>query len=594
MSLSSCSSYLGPRRLALLSVIAASLVSVPSARAQVYFQDVPDAFDYPNVDTWYIRAADIDGDVDLDVLFGRSGSDPTAPPGGPFAVYVNDGNGVLTNEAATALGSFDAVVYKFALGDIDDDGDLDLFVPTDTAPKLYVNDGQGVFVDEAPRRLPPGIVGIPRFGDIDNDGDLDLLAAAPTGFFHLNDGAGTFSTSLKPTPQLQVMAGVSVNDVDFFDADRDFDLDVLHNVRYGRNALWLNDGTGTFTDASDGLPPPSPDALHYGPAQCDADGDGDLDIWVDNAGPNRTEQLLINDGTGHFTDETVERVSGNIEWLDDNGLACVDYDDDGDLDAAIMYLGPGERLLENDGTGTFAYDPDKFTPTEADITLTLDFGDLNGDGRLDCVTGQGEGPGGLVNRLYLGTADAPIDTQPPRIIAVEPLPDPIDPCAGAVVRFAVSDSATTDDGPRLRRAFVKLEANGETVEVAAKFVGGDLYRAVLPPVMAVAFEYTACAIDMTDNLACAAPQSGTTTGERVDCGGGGGAGGGQGGGPSGGGGGGTGGAGGEGAGGNTDGDDTGCDCEMASAPATRSGGLGAIIVTLLCAARLRRRALGRA
>ncbi len=92
--------------------------------------------------------------------------------------------------------------------------------------------------------------------------------------------------------------------------------------------------------------------LKYGPVACDVDGDGDLDLWVDNSGPNYTEQLLINDGTGHFADETAMRVTGNPGG-DDNGVACIDLDGDGDMDAAIAALGGNERVLINDGTGKF-------------------------------------------------------------------------------------------------------------------------------------------------------------------------------------------------------------------------------------------------
>ncbi|NUP08902.1 MAG: hypothetical protein HOW73_22875 [Polyangiaceae bacterium] len=574
------------RRLAPFSLIATCLLWAPRGEAQVLFQEVPGAIDYESADTWYIRAVDIDGDADLDVLFGSTFN-------GPFAVYVNVGDGELTNNTAAALGVPPAGVYKFALGDIDGDTDLDLFVPDGSEPKLFVNDGEGVFTEEAARRFPFEGGSIPRFGDIDNDGDLDLLAPSSEGLFYLNDGTGVFSVSPDPAPVFELEE--SINDVDFFDVDRDFDLDVYLNPHTGRGALLLNDGGGVFVDASEGLPTLDMYTYgQYGPAQCDVDGDGDLDIWVDNAEPDRTEQLLINDGAGAFTDETATRVSGN-PGFDDNGVACVDYDADGDLDAAIMFLGSGERLLENDGSGVFVHDPDRFTePETTDTTMTLDFGDLNGDGRLDCVTGQGEAGKGLVNRLYLGTDAAPIDTQPPRIIAVEGLATPVDSCERAIVRFAVSDSATTDDGPRLRRAFVRVEADGETVEADARFMGGDLYRAVLPQVSAGTFEYTACAIDPQNNIGCSSPQTVTISGsaDPEECGGGG-----QGGGTSNGGGGGggsdqTGGAG-AGNGGNAGGGgggapvDDGCQCRAAGAPSEGSVLLGAAGLAIWVARRRR-------
>src|ERR1043166_8645781 len=109
--------------------------------------------------------------------------------------------------------------------------------------------------------------------------------------------------------------GTEPIDFDLFDADRDFDLDILVDLHHGPEALWLNDGTGHFTEAP--FPPlATASALKYNPAACDVDGDGDLDVWIDNAGPQSTEQLLINDGSAHFTDETTARVTGNVVGAD--------------------------------------------------------------------------------------------------------------------------------------------------------------------------------------------------------------------------------------------------------------------------------------
>src|SRR5262249_7292325 len=151
-------------------------------------------------------------------------------------------------------------------------------------------------------------------------------------------------------------------------------------------------------------------------------------------------------------------------------------------DAAIASLGDVERILKNDGTGHFDLDPGTFSNI-GDSTLWFEFGDVNGDGRLDCVTGQGES-GQFIQRLYLGTANAPVDTQPPKIFKGGAPRATVGAGGTPIIRFAVSDNATTDEGPRLQKADIKVTVGSASpVEFKAWFMGGALYRAVLPPQM---------------------------------------------------------------------------------------------------------------
>jgi MYXO-CTERM domain-containing protein len=492
----------------LASVVALLAVSAPTpARAALLFQDVPGAFSnacggngcYVN----YLRLTDIDGDGDLDVLFPAATGQAEA-----FAVFINDGLGNFTDNSAAAVGGFKGHLRQIAVGDVDGDGDVDIYAPDAQGgpDAFFINDGKGIFANEQAARMPAGLgshAAAARFADVDDDGDLDLFVgdryaggSTLAAHLYLNDGTGKFTDATANLPT--TTAGDVPYDFDLVDVDRDFDLDLLIDMHSGGSMLWLNDGMGKFIEA----PFPGQGALKYGPVACDVDGDGDLDLWFDNAGPNYTEQLLINDGTGVFTDETAARVTGN-PGADDNGLACIDYDGDGDLDAAIASLGNQERVLKNDGTGHFALDPGTFSMI-SDSTLWFDFGDVNGDGRLDCITGQGES-GTFTQRLYLGTAAAPVDTVPPKIIKVAPVPPVVAAADTPIVRFAVSDNATTDEGPRLKEAVLKVTAGtAMPVTVKATFMGGDLYRAVLPAQSAPGAKVTflACATDRQGNEGC--------------------------------------------------------------------------------------------
>jgi hypothetical protein len=449
----------------------------------------------------YVRLADLDNDGDLDVVFANGGD--YFSPGGdsglqPLVVYRNDGPGAdgaprFTDASAEAVGGFRSRLRQVAIGDVDGDGNLDLYAPGSwgETDALFINDGRGAFTDEAAQRMPAGLAsraGATRFGDVDGDSDLDLVVTdwgeAPPGStgtakLYLNDGSGRFTAaSNRLPPAADPTLGTAPVDVDFADVDGDFDLDLLLNNRDGGNLLWLNDGTGMFIDATTDQLPTKPSAMSYDVEPCDVDGDADLDLWIDNARLARAEQLLINDGQGVFADESEARITGNPPG-DDNEITCADIDGDGDFDAVITALEGNERVLINDGTGQFTAMLYGF-PLRADPSLSMEVGDLDGDAILDAVTAQGESTPKL-NRVYQGIAPAPADTRAPVLRAGPALATQPDGSVG--ITFALADNVTTDGGPRLATEGVTVEwqaGGGEVKQTPATFLGGDLFRAVLP------------------------------------------------------------------------------------------------------------------
>ncbi|MDC0716081.1 FG-GAP-like repeat-containing protein [Nannocystis bainbridge] len=497
----------------------AGLAALGSTSASAY-QLVPGALDPQACQgqgcwTNYLRVTDVDGDGDLDILLVNypdffAGADEPEP----LVVYLNNGVAGFSNESAAAVADHAGNHRQVAVGDIDGDGDLDLYAPDGAGGPhvLFINDGAGVFVDEAAGRLPAGSFpqgGAARMGDFDSDGDLDILAgdgysqgagAARFARLYRNDGSGQFEEIDGALPA--ALQGEEVDDFDLLDVDRDFDLDVLVNPHAdGGGNLWKNDGAGGFTAAE--FPPAGNSGFHYNPGVCDVDGDGDLDVWIDNIGGGYNEQLLINDGAGGFTDETAARVTGNDSGSDDNGVVCADIDDDGDFDAVVVSLSSPERTLINDGAGHFTSMPGVF-PGPTDCSLWAEFGDLDGDGRLDLVTGQGECSS--ADEVYLAGDGDPIDAQPPKLLAVETVAGPVDFDAAPVVRFAVSDRTVTDEGPRLARAYAVIDPEGAATEVDATFMGGDLFRVVLPPARGTVV-FRVCAEDPRGNTACAVDQA---------------------------------------------------------------------------------------
>ncbi len=515
-----------------IAIVAVSLLALPAVAAPLFVEQTAALGAQPcsgadvGCYTNYLQMADVTGDGKLDLLFANAkGYFFKVNPAEPIVILRNDGGFGFTDISTHLDGGFTGWVRQIAIGDVNGDGSLDLFAPSawGDADAFFINDGSGNFTDEAATRIEAlhSRAGATRFADVDGDGDLDLLISdwGPNPFYGtswsmhlwLNDGTGHFTNADARLPVAASLPSGTPVDIDLADVDGDFDLDLLIDTHNGSVQLWLNDGGGTFSDATASHFVATPTGLHYNPVACDVDGDGDLDVFVDNArGSGANEQLLINDGTGHFTDGTAARLGAiGDAGSDDNGVACIDVNGDGHFDAAVASLSGNERVLINDGGGRFTLSPDAF-PVVKDPTLWFDFGDLDGDGRLDAVTGQGEqrGLGGWINRLYVGTAGMVADTLPPQFRVVESLPaqyaaDPVR------VRFAVSDGATSDTGPRLTAAFVRYSISGAApLSVPATFMGGDLFRAVVAPTIVNAnVSYEACAVDLAGNSACAAAKS---------------------------------------------------------------------------------------
>ena len=172
------------------------------------------------------------------------------------------------------------------------------------------------------------------------------------------------------------------------DLDADGDLDIVIANEFRPNILLLNDGTGRFSDGSSRLPAASRDSEDVGIA--DFDGDGDLDIVVVSE-DDRVNELYFNDGSGRFADEGARLpVEGTT-----NGVLVADLDGDGSPD--ILFANNGQdAVIINDGTGNFVVETAERLPRSADVTQDLELGDVDGDGDLDLIVAN-EGP----NALYI-------------------------------------------------------------------------------------------------------------------------------------------------------------------------------------------------
>ncbi|MGE0144203.1 MAG: FG-GAP-like repeat-containing protein, partial [Planctomycetota bacterium] len=278
--------------------------------------------------------ADFDGDGDNDVL--SAGGIIVGNPGNgtpaPWLYWDSLGNSqfaVATYDRIPSTIVNSIFPAKLRAMDVDGDGDLDVATIGSTSVDFLLNDGRGYF-QLAGYNLPISTMDIVG-GDLDNDGDLDFLASTYNvshpgyGVVFLNNGNGTYL-------QTQAPIILASGQADLGDIDGDGDLDAIHHNRQTYPYLWINDGHGYFTDESHRIPrwrnfPPGTHSHRRGVIWLrDIDNDGDLDI-IDSF--ILMTRILINDGTGHFTDGTVPWGM----WRDAVEISFAgDIDRDGDID----------------------------------------------------------------------------------------------------------------------------------------------------------------------------------------------------------------------------------------------------------------------
>jgi hypothetical protein len=221
-------------------------------------------------------------------------------------------------------------------------------------------------------------------GDVDGDGDLDLWAGGyqDTMFLFQNDGAGGFVDVSEASGLAAVETVPQKTDGTFADMDGDGDLDLYVNRATAPDAtsegvlnkLFRNDGTGRFEDVSSWLSSDVRLGLSWSSIWTDIDVDGDVDLYTANAeqasfGPSR---LLRNDGWDGdrilFSD-----LSDSCACTTNNspmGISVGDYDNDGFGDFFLSNTGRNQ-LLRNLGDGTFI-----------DVTATVGGMLLEGPGHM--------------------------------------------------------------------------------------------------------------------------------------------------------------------------------------------------------------------
>ena len=360
--------------------------------------------------------------------------------------------------------SFDAGVADVAVNssgpsfiDYDNDGDIDIYVNTEyhgenQGNRLFENDGSGYFIDVAVERGVDNKYALGRgasWGDYDNDGDMDLIVSnlpssggtkiPPTTLFKnllIETGSANFRNAtvesnlfranVKEDREIGGIGNTGAG-VAWADYDNDGDLDLYWKCAdYDiDNALFRNNGDGTFTDVTEeagaGIIDLVAEAGSQGsPNWTDVNQDGWIDLLVTNEGSEKI--LFLNQENGTFKNITRSfRAPSGTVFLNPgnaNGACIGDIDNDGDMDIFLPTADQSNRLYISllSDTGSLSY---------KDISLSsgidhksgargCTMGDFDNDGLIDIYVNNG----GLQNTLINDVINLPIFVQ--FYIAIEP------------------------------------------------------------------------------------------------------------------------------------------------------------------------------
>lgn len=281
---------------------------------------------------------------------------------------------------------------EFAFGDIDGDGDIDIF-KTGSGPvnnyysyssQIYLNDGAGgyklrdLYLSKAYRYSSCDMF------DADGDNDLDILVAGAYSYgsnvstdLYLNDGNGNFTIST------QTFSGIQNGDLQPIDIENDGDIDFLVSGKDVNNSqiteLYENNGSGVFTlNTSSTFSTITNVTIEAG----DLNNDGMIDLIFSG---NQTSEVYQNTN-GVFTllaSNPITAVTGAHPSIQ---IADVDNDNDNDVLILGSYWSSGTPYMYiNNGSFSFTeHTPGPF-PNSSISTSSMDVADINGDGNIDII-----------------------------------------------------------------------------------------------------------------------------------------------------------------------------------------------------------------
>lgn len=434
-----------------------------------------------------VAVGDYDNDGWEDLLVGRHHA--------PMILYRNNGDGTftdvtaLTGDLALPISSFTTPPHTGHYnapqwGDIDNDGDLDVYVTAWKSSRflLFVSNGDGTFTEDAVARgVAHDFLGRPvmgqgtAWGDVNGDGFIDLVVsewafepsaippeylelfqlyydydeAKPSGnrlFLNLGDASpghfidATFWSGfdLDNIPIVTRVFGIHGFAPKIVDLDGDGHQDILFVADHSQTRLFWNNGDGTFVDTTE-----QSGIVNVGTGMgvtvADYNGDGTLDIFTTaihsiNEYTIDGNSLFLNNGDRDFDDVTDAAgvIAGEWGWaatsLDVDNDSCVDIAHvNGYLDWGEEWLDDRSRLFMNMCDGTFSEQGVVFGITDAGQGRGITWFDYDRDGDQDLFISQHGAEGGILYRNDMNTGHSWLQLD---LVGVESGPD----AYGAIVK----------------------------------------------------------------------------------------------------------------------------------------------------------------
>lgn len=348
--------------------------------------------------------ADVDGDSDMDIFLPRVAK--------PNSLYLNDGTGRFTDvgrEAGVAGPSDRFGSSAAAFFDVEGDGDLDLFVTGagQGGNELFVNDGFGGFLEESTERglgwpdLAGSQLGSQSHGvavaDVNQDGHMDLLVLQWYMQIYGRAASAVLNNAREGLPE-----GAGLQPCEAAAVVRDAGFPVARDDESSRSALFLNQGDGTFRNATDEFGLPLHQIVAFTGIFHDLDADGWLDLAI--TGDGCTSRLFRNLGGARFEDITEASGVGTDENAmgaairDINGdgfpdwfITSISYPTaDGECPVEGLAIGcSGNRLYLNRGDATFTDATDQFGLRDTGWGWGVAAEDLSNDGSLEIAVTNG-------------------------------------------------------------------------------------------------------------------------------------------------------------------------------------------------------------